>query len=308
MNPEISVIIPSYNAARYVAEAVESSLDQTLPPLEVIVVDDGSTDETGEILRRYGDRIRLVRQPNGGLPNARNRGIRESRGDLIALLDADDVWVPDKLEKQWRRLRDHPDAGLVHSDFLYWFTEGDEKVPSNGLNRERSGQCLGKMFLGNGVNSSTALIRRACLDRVGLFDESLRACEDYDFFLRFARHYEFAYVDEQLALYRQHASNMSADPLLMLTHELRVLRKGLQADPELRRLVGKRIIDARIGDLLFNLGYHLHDAHRRAEARACLRQSLSLRPWRVHALFLYAMNLLPDPWVRTMRRLKAKLS
>jgi len=307
MEPRISVVIPAYNAARYVAEAVDSVLAQSLPPREVIVVDDGSTDDTEAVVRRFQDRVRYVRQPNGGSAAARNRGIREARGELIALLDADDVWFPEKLKKQWECLRDHPEAGLVHTNFYYCDENGDERV-LGVLGRERVGRCYEIMFQDNGINNSTTLIRRECFDRVGLFDESFKTCQDYDLYLRMSRYYEFAFLDEPLAVYRRHDSNITNDNSRMLKNELRVRRKALQDDPELLELVGKRRVSALIHDRAFFLGYLLHDADRREEARKWLRVALAHRPWHVYSLYLYLANFLPSPWVRGLRRLKAKLS
>jgi len=310
MSPKISVIIPSYNAARFVAEAVASALGQTLPPLEVIVVDDGSTDETEAVLRSFGERIRHIRQPNGGPAVARNRGIRESRGELIAFLDADDVWLPEKLEKQWRCLQNHQAAGLVHSNLLVWDDETGETTPGDDGRRERSGACYGKLFTRSGVTPSTVLLKRECLDRVGVFDETIReaSTEDYDLFLRIARRYEFAFVDEPLILYRRHAASASHGRLKMMTNELRVVRKALGADPELPRLVGRRKVRERLHHLAFSIGYMHHDAGRSAEAREHFKMALANQPWRAYTLALYAINLLPPSWAGAMRRLKGGLS
>jgi len=311
MDPRISVIIPTYNAARFVAQTIDSALGQTLAPLEVIVVDDGSTDDTERSLRSYQDRIRVFRQRNSGPAAARNRGVRESRGNLIALLDHDDVWLPEKLEKQWDCLRNHPAAGLVHSNYFRWSEETGERTLVRGPgDDQQSGQCYVNTFLCNRIFPTAAMIRRECFDRVGFFDESIRpaSSDDFDLFLRIARHYEFAYLDEPLALHRRHASNASADHRLMVTQELGVLRKALRDDPELARLVGRRDLNARIGELLFAIGYSHHDDHQQAEARRFFLQALSHQPWRTYTLFLYAMNLAPPSWARALRRFKAGLS
>ncbi len=310
MSPKISVIIPSYNAARFVSEAVSSALCQTLPPLEVIVVDDGSTDDTEAVVRSFGERVRCIRQPNGGPAVARNRGIRESRGELIAFLDADDVWLPEKLEKQWRCLQNHQTAGLVHSNYFFWDAETGGTTQAHPEGAERSGRRYAEIFIWNRLVPSATMIKRECLDRVGLFDESIRAAstEDFDLFLRIARHYEFAYLPECLTRYRSHPGSASKNRLSLLTNDIQVLRKALRDDPELARLVGRRNVATRLYDSLFAVGYLHHDAHRQSEARRYLGQAVVLRPWRLYPLFLYLMNLLPSPWSRSLRRLKAKLS
>src|SRR3990167_8128796 len=113
--PRVSVVIPTYNYARYLPQAIDSVLGQTYPHIEVVVVDDGSTDESRDVLRAYGSRIRWVQQERQGVSAARNRGVRESRGDLVAFLDADDRWLPTKLERQVARWCNEPELGLVHA-------------------------------------------------------------------------------------------------------------------------------------------------------------------------------------------------
>jgi len=308
MDPRISVIIPTYNAARFAAEAIDSALGQTLAPLEVIVVDDGSTDDTERILRSYQDRIRVFRQPNSGVAAARNRGVRESRGNLIALLDHDDVWLSEKLEKQWECFQDHPDAGLVHTNFFRW-REDTGEMSRNDRGHERSGQCYAKMLFSCNMIPSATLLKRECLDHVGSFDESIKpaSTDDHDLFRRLARHYEFAYVEEPLVLYRLHASNASYNDPACLAGKITVIQKALREDPELARLVGRRNVADRLYELSFELGYLHHDAYRRREARACFRQALACRPLDVYALALYLANLMPSSWARPLRRLKARL-
>ncbi len=308
MNPRISVIVPAYNAARFVAEAVESILNQTLAPMEIVVVNDGSTDDTEAILRPYRERIHYIRQQNRGLPAARNRGIEESQGDLIAFLDADDVWLPGKLEKQWKCFQDHPAAGLVHSNVLLWHDATGEKTPGYEGLRERTGWCYSKLFSRSAIIPSATMVKRECLDRVGLFNESMRTSEDYELFLRIARYYEFAYVDDPLILYRRHDSNMSKNSLLMWTNDLFIVRKALLDDPDLHRLVGRRRVQERLHGLLFSIGYLHHEAYRQDDARQFFLQALAHKPWHAYTLSLYLMNLLPSPWTRTLRQLKAKLS
>src|SRR5262249_44491182 len=155
-----------------------------------------------QVLERYRGRIRATFQENSGPCAARNRGTAAARGDLIAFLDADDIWLPEKLEKQLACLAEHPRAGLVHTEFL--LLEGDTiaKPPLAANRAEKVGQCYHRYFWCGGAIPSGVLIRRECLDRVGGWDEAIRRAEDYDLCFRVARHYEFAYIDEPLWLYR----------------------------------------------------------------------------------------------------------
>src|SRR5262249_38101592 len=156
--------------------------EQTYRPVEIVVVDDGSNDDTAEVLACYRDRVRYVYQDNRGPAAARNRGIAEANGELLAFLDADDQWHGEKLSKQAAVLAAKPEAGLVHSDVLYWDQLRDSKYRRTGARPEFHGGCYSSFFWRNPVTLSTVLLRRACLRRVGCFDESIRrpSAEDYD--------------------------------------------------------------------------------------------------------------------------------
>ena len=208
--PLVSVIIPSYNAARYVAEAVASALAQTYQPLEIILINDGSTDDTEEVLRPYVGKIRYFYQPNRGLSATRNRAIALARGELIAFLDADDVWLPEKLARQVDCLTQNPRIGLVHTNYVKLYADTGMRLPRENLDLP-DGRYYTRLVLGNVLR-----FRRLCsggnvLTSIGVFDEKIpqRTCEDYDLWLRLARHFEFAYIPEALMLYRRHAGNMS---------------------------------------------------------------------------------------------------
>jgi glycosyltransferase involved in cell wall biosynthesis len=206
--PLISVVIPSYNYARYLREAIDSALGQTYPEVEVVVVDNSSTDNTLDVLRSYGDRIRWFQQANEGVSGSRNRGIKESRGEVVAFMDADDAWLPEKLARQMEMLS-NPRVGMVYCGLQY--------VDSQGRNLERSvkglrGQVLKKLALleppGVPACGSSALIRRKCFDEVGGFDRELSISADWDMWRRIACHYEIEFVSDPLVLYRQHDSAM----------------------------------------------------------------------------------------------------
>lgn len=207
--PSISAIIPNYNNARFLGDAVESVLSQTLPPREVIVVDDGSTDDSADVLARFGDRIRVIRQANGGVASARNAGAASASGDLLAFLDSDDTWLPTKLERQAERFADDPALGLVHC--------GHETIDASGavLGRHvegREGWVAEDLLLLRPTipaPGSTAVIPRSVFEAVGGFDPDrrLRPSEDYDLCVRIATRHRVGFVPEVLMRYRQHGSN-----------------------------------------------------------------------------------------------------
>ncbi|HYL81892.1 MAG TPA: glycosyltransferase, partial [Candidatus Acidoferrum sp.] len=191
--PLVSVIIPTYNSAGFVVEAVRSVLAQTHSPVEIIVVDDGSTDATAESLRPYAERIRYLYQQNRGVAAARNAGIAVARGDLLAFLDADDMWVPDKLERQLACLDRRPQVGVTHADARHCYVDSGRQCARPPLARQFDGNCYTDLFFGNRIVTSSVMVKRHCLEAVGGFDETIRAAsvEDYDLWLRLARRYEF---------------------------------------------------------------------------------------------------------------------
>jgi glycosyltransferase involved in cell wall biosynthesis len=205
--PLVSVVIPAYNAAEFIRAAIESVLGQTYRSLELIVVDDGSTDDTGAIARSFGSRLRYLHQANARQAAARNRGIRESGGELLAFLDADDCWHEEKVAKQVARLRADPTLGLVYCSVLEIDSAGRA-----GLYRPARlrGRAMRDVLLGEpsgGVCGSTFLLPRRVLETVGLFDENLAPCEDTDLLWRVASAYPIDFVDEPLVRYRVHPGN-----------------------------------------------------------------------------------------------------
>lgn len=208
--PRVSVVISAYNAAAYLGEAIESVLAQTRPADEIVVVDDGSTDATATVARGYANRgVRLVQQPNQGAGASRNRGIRETSGELLAFLDGDDLWLPQKLERQLAYLAAHPEAALVSCIRWHWSQASDERhIEYFGV---RPGRSLRHENVVRNVvgNPSMTLIRRAVLDVVGGFDTSLRWGQDWELFMRIAEHGPIGFVNEPLMVYRWHPGGLS---------------------------------------------------------------------------------------------------
>lgn len=208
--PAVSVIIPAYNQARYVRKSVQSVLDQTFPDFELVVVDDGSTDETPQVLASIRDpRLRVVRQENAGLSAARNTGIRESAAPLVTLLDSDDFFLPEKLSILKEYLDTHADIGMVSGGTLY--VDQDDQVFDR--DREPSGNLgLPDLLYTNPFKPSAVMVRRVWFDQVGLFDETLRACEDLELWQRMAHAgCRFAWIDQPVVAYRFHRGQMTRD-------------------------------------------------------------------------------------------------
>lgn len=210
--PKISIIIPAYNAITYLPKTMATVLSQTFADFEAIVINDGSSDETEQWVSQIVDpRVKLISQKNQGLAVARNTGIKNSTGEYIAFLDADDLWKPTKLEKQVEILERNPQVGLVYT----WVTYIDEKGQSTGrvVRPHAEGYVSEKLVERNLVEcGSVAMIRSSCLATVGLFDENLSSFnigEDWDMWLRIAAEYPFKVIKEPLVYYRQRLSSAS---------------------------------------------------------------------------------------------------
>jgi glycosyltransferase involved in cell wall biosynthesis len=199
-NPKVSVIIPTYNRGWILREAVNSVLAQDYTDYELIVVDDGSTDNTLEILDSYGQDLIVLQQPNKGVSAARNRGIAESRAQLVAFLDSDDLWLPQKLTRQVEFFTINPDALICQTEET-WLRNGVRVNPKN-RHHKFSGMIFKPSLALCLVSPSAVMIRKILFDTVGLFDESLPACEDYDLWLRISCRYPVYLIDEPLIVKR----------------------------------------------------------------------------------------------------------
>jgi glycosyltransferase involved in cell wall biosynthesis len=213
-NPMVSVIIPSYNCDVYILETVTSVLNQSYKDIELIVVDDGSTDRTREIVASFGAPVRLVTQDNARVCAARNRGISEAVGQYICLMDHDDYWFPHKLEQQVALLQAHPEAGVVYSAFILWDADANGRYPepasfdlaefSDGIDPDLSGWIYHQFLLDCWLLTSTGMFRREVFERCGNFDINLPYSEDWDLWLRISRKYQFLKQQKPSTLYRQH--------------------------------------------------------------------------------------------------------
>ena len=208
MPPLVSVIIPTYNRAWVLKEAVDSVLAQEFGDFELIVVDDGSTDATAELLAAYADRVRVLRQTNRGVSAARNAGIAAARGKLIAFLDSDDLWLPGKLGRQVEFFNSHAGVLIGQTEEL-WVRNG-LRVNPGCRHRKRNGIIFEPSLELCLVSPSAGMVRRELFDQVGLFDESLPACEDYDLWLRVSCRYPVHLIKAPLIVKRGgHADQLS---------------------------------------------------------------------------------------------------
>jgi len=224
--PLVSVILPVYNRAWCIRQAVDSVLAQTYRNRELVVVDDGSTDGTGRLLQKYGGQIFVIRQPNRGVSAARNRGVRAASGDLIAFLDSDDLWLPEKLARQTAFFQGHPEARICQTEEI-WIRNGirvnpriRHQKPSGDIFERSLELCL--------VSPSAVMLERGLFQETGGFDESLPAAEDYDLWLRIGARLPVFLIEEPLVVKRGgHSDQLSKTPGID-RHRIRALEKLLQ--------------------------------------------------------------------------------
>jgi glycosyltransferase involved in cell wall biosynthesis len=241
--PCVSVVITTYNRAEYVPATVESALRQTYPPLEVIVIDDGSTDETRSVLERYGAPVRYVWQPNAERGAARNHGLRLARGEYIAFLDSDDLFEPHKLEWEVAHLRAHPTAALVYSDVLLIDAAGR---PLRRVSRKGYvGWVTRYLLRENFLSFSAHLARTEAMRSAGGFREdwALAGSEDWEAWVRLSTRAPFAYLNEVTARIRTHPCNTMSDPARMegsMQYACRVMETADCLSPEQRQLLRRR--------------------------------------------------------------------
>ncbi|HHM06050.1 MAG TPA: glycosyltransferase family 2 protein [Gammaproteobacteria bacterium] len=275
--PLVSVIIPAYNAAWCVGQAVDSVLAQAGVPFEVVVVNDGSTDDTAGALAGYGDRIRVVNKANGGLSSARNAGIRVARGELVAFLDADDWWLPGKLAAQSALMKEQPDVGFCS-------VAAEVRDPDGALLGiwacpQWEGSFLAALFHENAAvagSGSGVMVRRGLFDRVGLFDEGLGSLEDIDMWMRLAAAAPYACVSKALAVIVKRPDSMSRNREVMRDAALSVMKKNRCLLPSSLQGAHWR---AGMASVYADYAKWRYRAGRRLDAVADVLRALMLAPW-----------------------------
>lgn len=340
----VSVVIPTYNRAHLIGRAIESVLDQTYPHVEVIVVDDGSTDNTREVVESYDPRVRYIRQANAGAATARNTGLRVARGEFLALLDSDDEWFPWKLEAQLRVLDRYPEVGMVwtdmtatdeagvvlHDRYLRMFYNAhalarieevcdcaDSLVDAwpraprlLGSARIVRGDIFSRILLGNLVHTSTLLARRSRLNEAGEIDvEFTPLGEDYEFHVRICSHGPVALLDVPSMLYRIGAADQLTAPHLGVytaRSNLKTVIRWLERGGARIRLP-QRVVRDRLAQAYRWVGESEMHFGEWSRARAHLWQSLRHRPTQHKAAMLLCFSMMPAPVFRAALQLKKRM-
>lgn len=297
--PRVSVIIPTYNRAHYIAETIHSVFEQNFNDYEVIVIDDGSTDNTEEVIKPYLDKITFIRKENGGPASARNEGIKIAEGEYIAFLDSDDLWLPEKLDYQLNYMAAYRDVGLTFTD---------AEVISGGNNETRkiifTGQDLSikGLFERNFIPTLTVMVRKACIDNAGLFDESkgFIGVEDYDMWLRIAMRYRLGHIPKILARYRRHANNlMGRDLERNYINRLKIIQEFIDNYPDFPSEFQINM-EEYYKNYYYRLGRKLYKHKQFDIASKYLRQALSFNTFAFKYYIAYFVNLLK--WSYSARR------
>jgi hypothetical protein len=309
MNPLVSVVVTTYNQAPYIQQALQSVFDQTYPNFEVIVVDDGSTDDTPARLMPFMDRIVYVRQKNQGIAVSRNAGIRRASGEFVALLDGDDLWEPQKLSIQVAAALNYRNTGMIVVDGIMFSEDRILRDSLLGkLTRELPEDSTSSLFLYETLlrgcfigSTSQVMIPAKVFGVVGLSDAKFKLSSDYDLYLRIAGRYEITVIRKRLARWRYH--EMSASGPMQLRgfrwaqDDIEILKKHLPESPE----IYKAVIRNRLHQRCWQLGsYYLH-CNRLEEARSWFLRSATYSPFSLRTWVYVTLSLLPIPMLEAIR-------
>lgn len=335
----ISVVIPTYNCAKYVASALKSVFDQSYDNIEVIVVDDGSTDETIDVLQPYMKDIVYIHQENTGLPGARNRGIKEATGEYVAFLDADDRWRKNKLEIQVKLLDSYPSVHIVFSDFSAFSEDGYkeesyyrkcfpffneytftlEEIFQNKTNifseylgcdvKIYYGHIERYLFCGNFVLPSSAIIRKCVIDDLGGFDENYKISEETEFFLRLCTSYNAGYVDKPLVDYlikRTGKLTGSTNTERLIRNAISIQENYISKHPEVY-IANRLFFDKAIARSYTRLSYYYLTMTMNKAARLEVRHSIFRKPFQIRAYIFLLFSFCPPVILGAARKTKQYL-
>ncbi len=284
--PSVSVVIPTYNRAHVISAAIKSVLEQSFRDLEVIVVDDASTDGTEGVVRSLDDgRVRYIRhEENKGAPAARNTGINAARGQYVAFQDSDDEWLPGKLQKQMEAFRDAPpEVGVVYSGFWRIKNGGKTYIPSGGV-KKKEGNILKELFRGNFVATPTMVVRKRCFEKAGMFDEHLPRLQDWELVIRLSKQCGFKCVNEPLVNAYSQPGGISAGQAAYARALEMILTKHLKSIRE----AGLKLLSVHYS----TLGNTLCQAGDLKAGRRYLIKSFMAYPLRITALMAVFVSLL----------------
>jgi hypothetical protein len=328
--PKVSVIIPTYNSEKYICKAIDSVLMQTYKDFEIIVIDDGSSDNTKDILSKYNGKIRYLYEDNKGASAARNLGIKESRGEYVAFLDADDIWLADKLKLQVDAINTDPQIALVCTDAesfneqgivkTTFFTTADpdrllkrgyyirHKIAQRKINDlyQFKGNFYKELISRNFILTSSVLMRKTCFDKIGYFNSEFHVTQDYDLWLRAAMHFPFLYINKVTFRYRLRDDSLSGKLSIREYTYLKqcgkILERHLEDCPASYKKTIKRLISEHYRIAAW--GFLCHDELKKVKPlslRSLLYDKTQIK------LYLYILvSFLPLRWVKLIKKLKLR--
>lgn len=292
----VSIITPYYNGGRFIEKAVESLISQSYSDIEILIVNDASPDNPFELLgnlKKNDVRIRILHHSeNKGIAAARNTAIRNSTGSYIALLDQDDIWLPDKLQVQMEFIKSKPDVGLVFSNYFRIDEAGTitgQGEKCNTIVADKIEGTLSSLFMKNRITACSVIFKRECIDTVGMFDESLKGgTDDYDMWLRIAGQYRVGYIDKPLVKRRSHGENTSGrfKEQGMLDH-LDIIDKICKTYPLLNQFKKERL-----SRIYYNLGRYYAKCGNKPEATRYFKNTISNSPFSIRPYFYLLKNSL----------------
>jgi len=257
--PLVSIILPTYNCASFLPHSIGTILSQTYNSYEIIVIDDGSTDNTKEVLYPFMQRIKYIRlEHNKGLPTARNTGIQSAQGKYIAFIDADDLWIPEKLRTDIEYFETHPEVSMVYSKHINIDEKGND-LNGNTKNKLPSGNIFTQLFSEqNFIITSSVVVRKEIFETTGLFDGQLFNCQDWDLWLRIAFHFQVAGIDKPLVKYRHNPHSLSKNRNNVLKYQKIVIDKIYNTFKDQENGINEKLYKKRLASHYAKVGrYYL---------------------------------------------------
>lgn len=304
--PIVSIVIPAFNAEKYIRESIDSILTQTFKNYEIIVVDDGSTDGTRIIIQQSYPSVRYFLQKNGGPAKARNVGIKEARGEYIAFLDADDFWLPTKLEKQIQYFNQHPEVSFIFTENSMFDEKGIVRHTLQKRDRLLKRDIVRSIFMSSYLATPTVIVRKTVFEEVGYFEENLFAAEDDNMWMRIAMKFKVGLIDEPLTMVRINRGS--------LTHNMENIKRGVighlelleKKYPDIERHLGK-LINRKYSSLHLSVGYDCFSRNQLKEARIEFKNSLRHWKFNLQALLYLGSTYLPTNMVKIVKYLKQNI-
>jgi glycosyltransferase involved in cell wall biosynthesis len=303
----VSVIIPTYNSDKYIGEALDSVLCQTYADYEIIVIDDGSTDDTKKIIEEHYPLVRYYFVENRGVSSARNLGISLAQGEFIAFLDADDRWLPDKLEKQTALFQSDDNLGMVFTENYFFDEHGIKKNKLNKRKRLMYGDIVRNIFLNSYVATPTVMVRKSVFDAVGFFEEGLTVAEDDNMWMRIAMRYGVELLDEPLVLCRVTEGSLSRtnrNIFLGVRKHIEIIKNKY---PDIYKYLGNSAIRRKYSDLFFSEGYNHFSKHQYKKARINFGKSYFYCPFRIKSLLYLISTVFSPLLIEKLRKRKTNM-